>query len=155
MPALSPYSTNVFAASGLFLQALVLFRRLLAPDRQIPQFLGGPESAPPKTVGDNIVDSSGDLCKWVGVESNRSAIGARVTARYGGRVQVQELLSQASFHSASDFRLHFGLRQAEAADLEIRWPNRNKENVVQVAANHLVVIREGGGVVRKERFPNA
>ena len=43
------------------------------------------------------------------IASNRSAIGARVTARYGGRVQVQELMSQSSFLSVNDKRLHFGL----------------------------------------------
>src|SRR4029077_1553151 len=37
--------------------------------------------------------------KLVGVKSNRGAIGARVTARYGGRVQAQEVLSQSSFYS--------------------------------------------------------
>src|SRR5205085_11524955 len=54
--------------------------------------------------------------KLIGVRSNRGAIGARVTARYGGRVQAQEVLSQSSFYSVNDFRLHFGLGQAETAD---------------------------------------
>jgi hypothetical protein len=45
--------------------------------------------------------------KLIGVESNRSAIGARVVAHYGGKLQVQEVLSQASFYSANDLRLHF------------------------------------------------
>ena len=102
-------------------------------------------------------DVSGDnrwlKVKLTGVESNRSAIGARVTAKYGGKVQVQEVLSQSSFYSASDFRLHFGLGQADAADLEIRWPNGKRETVARAPANHLVVIREGSGVVKKERFP--
>lgn len=90
--------------------------------------------------------------KLIGVESNRSAIGARVTLRYGGKTQTQEVLSQSSFYSASDFRLHFGLGKADAADVELRWPNGKKEAVAQVPANHLVVIREGSGVVRKERL---
>ena len=50
--------------------------------------------------------------KLIGVKSNRSAIGARVTARYGSRVQAQEVLSQSSFYSANDLRLHFGLGTA-------------------------------------------
>ena len=50
--------------------------------------------------------------KLVGVKSNRSAIGARVTAHYGGKIQAQEVLSQASFYSANDLRLHFGLGAA-------------------------------------------
>jgi len=57
-----------------------------------------------------------------GTKSNRSAIGSRVLARYGGKVQVQEVLSGSSFISANDPRLHFGLGLATAADIEIHWP---------------------------------
>ncbi len=69
---------------------------------------------------------------WLKVElqatvSNRSAIGARVTARYGGRVQVQELMSQSSFLSVNDKRLHFGLGTETAVDVEVRWPNGGKQ----------------------------
>jgi hypothetical protein len=90
--------------------------------------------------------------KLVGVKSNRSAIGARVTAHYGGKIQAQEVLSQASFYSANDRRLHFGLGAASKADLEVRWPNGNKERVENVPADRLVVIQEGAGVVREDRF---
>jgi hypothetical protein len=90
--------------------------------------------------------------KLVGVKSNRSAIGGRVTAHYGGKVQAQEVLSQSSFYSASDRRLHFGLGAATRADLEIRWPNGNRERVENVLADRLVVIREGAGIVQADRF---
>jgi enediyne biosynthesis protein E4 len=85
--------------------------------------------------------------KLVGVVSNRSAIGGRVTARYGGKVQAQEVLSQSGFLSVSDSRLHFGLGAAEFADLEIRWPNGRKESVAKVPADRLVVIKEGAGII--------
>jgi enediyne biosynthesis protein E4 len=87
--------------------------------------------------------------KLVGVNSNRSAIGARVIARYGGRQQVQEVLSQCSFYSANDSRLHFGLGAAKMADLEIRWPNGERESVGGVSADQLVVVREGLGIVQR------
>jgi hypothetical protein len=93
--------------------------------------------------------------KLTGVKSNRGAIGARVTARYGGRVQAQEVLGQSSFYSASDSRLHFGLGAAAKADLVIRWPNGNQESVNQVDADQLVFIREGSGIVKKEKFTPA
>ena len=35
------------------------------------------------------------------------------------------------------------------ADLEIRWPNGNRERVANVAADRLVVIREGAGIVKE------
>ncbi len=90
--------------------------------------------------------------KLIGTKSNRSAIGARVTAHYGGKIQAQEVLSQASFYSANDLRLHFGLGAAEKVDLDIRWPNSGNERISNVAADHLVIVREGAGIVRTEVF---
>jgi hypothetical protein len=88
-----------------------------------------------------------------GVKSNRSAIGARVTVRYGEKQQAQEVLAQSSYLSVCDRRLHFGLGAAASASIEIRWPNGNEETVSNVAANQLVVIREGSGIVSSQRFP--
>ena len=75
-----------------------------------------------------------------------------MTARYGDRTQAQEVTAQSSFYSANDRRLHFGLGAATSADLTIRWPNGAMETVRNVAADQLVVIREGAGVVRKQKF---
>ncbi|HKE24811.1 MAG TPA: CRTAC1 family protein [Bryobacteraceae bacterium] len=90
--------------------------------------------------------------KLIGVKSNRGAVGARVTAHYGGKMQAQEVLSQSSFYSASDSRLHFGLGATISADLEIRWPSGAKESLKHVPADHLVVVREGAGIVKRVRF---
>ena len=62
--------------------------------------------------------------KLVGTKSNRSAIGARVLARYSGRTQAQEVLSQSSYYSCNDSRLHFGLGQATTVDLVIGSAHR-------------------------------
>ena len=91
--------------------------------------------------------------KLIGVKSNRSAVGARVTARYAGKLQVQEVLSQSSFYSANDSRVHFGLGTSVAADLEIRWPNGETESLANVGADQLVFVKEGSGIVKQERFP--
>ena len=90
--------------------------------------------------------------KLIGVKSNRGAVGGRVTAHYGVTVQAQEVLSQSSFYSASDSRLHFGLGAATFADLEIRWPNGGRESLKKVPADHLVVVKEGSGIVKRVRF---
>ncbi len=87
-----------------------------------------------------------------GVESNRSAIGARVTVRYGGKIQAQEVLSQSSYLSVNDSRLHFGLGAAAAADVEVRWPLGRVERFAGVAADQLIVVKEGAGIVRSEKF---
>ncbi len=91
--------------------------------------------------------------KLVGTESNRSAIGATVIAEYDGRRQAQAVLSQSSFHSANDSRLHFGLGEAKSADLEIRWPTGKSEAFAGVKANALVRIEEGAGIVSREGWP--
>lgn len=82
-----------------------------------------------------------------GVKSNRSAIGARVLVRYGGKVQAQTVLSQSSFYSCNDPRLHFGLGSFAIADIEIFWPNGLRERFGQLAANQLVTFKEGVGQI--------
>ncbi len=108
----------------------------------------------PPSLLRNDVSGGGHWLKvlLVGTTSNRSAIGARVTARYGTRTQAQEVTAQSSFYSANDRRLHFGLGTAASADLTIRWTNGTAEKVAGVAADQLVVIREGSGIVRTEKF---
>ena len=88
--------------------------------------------------------------KLVGTKSNRSAIGGRVTARYAGKMQVLEVLGQASFYSANDLRLHFGLGNAERVDLEIRWPNGQVEKIANAPRDRLLTIKEGAGIVKND-----
>ncbi len=98
----------------------------------------------PPSLLRNDLDSSRHWLKvkLVGRSSNRSGIGARVVARYGGRQQVQERVAQSSFYSANDPRLHFGLGDAATADLEIRWPTGQVQTVRQVAADQVLVVTE-------------
>ena len=108
----------------------------------------------PPSLLRNDVSSGGHWLKvlLVGVTSNRSAIGARVTARYQNRTHAQEVMAQASFYSANDRRLHFGLGAATSADLTIRWPNGAIENLERVEADQLIVVREGSGIQRRQKF---
>jgi len=84
----------------------------------------------------------------VGTQSNRSAIGSRVIARYGGKVQAQAVMGQSSFYSVNDRRLHFGLGLSVNADLEIHWTNGLIERFASVPANQLVTIKEGKGIFK-------
>jgi enediyne biosynthesis protein E4 len=108
----------------------------------------------PPSLLRNDVTGGGHWLKVLlqGVKSNRSAIGARVTTRYGGRVQAQDVTAQSSFYSVNDRRLHFGLGPATTADLTIRWPNGETESLAGIAADQLVIIREGLGIVERQRF---
>jgi hypothetical protein len=90
-----------------------------------------------------------------GTKSNRSAIGASVLVRYSGKVQAQAVLSQSSYVSSNDPRLHFGLGAATAADIEVHWPLGAVEKYPAQAANRLVTIREGHGIVPGRPFSPA
>jgi enediyne biosynthesis protein E4 len=87
-----------------------------------------------------------------GTKSNRSAIGARILVRYGGKVQVQQVMSQSSYLSANDLRLHFGLGAATSAEIEVHWPMGTVEKFAGVKAGQLVTIREGEGIVKGRPF---
>lgn len=90
--------------------------------------------------------------KLTGVKSNRSAIGARVLVRYGGKVQAQEVLAQSSYLSVNDNRLHFGLGPVTTVDMEIRWPQGQTEKLTKVAADQLIHVTEGSGITRAQKF---
>jgi hypothetical protein len=90
--------------------------------------------------------------RLIGTKSNRSAIGARAVAHYGGKKQAQTVMSQSSFYSANDPRLHFGLGPATSADLEVHWPSGLLQKFPNVAANQLIVITEGAGIDSKRSW---
>jgi enediyne biosynthesis protein E4 len=85
--------------------------------------------------------------KLIGTKSNRSAIGAKALVSYGTKKQLQEVLSQSSFYSVNDTRLHFGLGAEKFADIEILWPSGLQEKIKAVATNQLIVVKEGAGIV--------
>ena len=94
--------------------------------------------------------------KLIGVESNRTAIGARVDVRAGTRSQSQEVHSQSSYYSVNDLRLHFGLGESDRADtLTIRWPNGRRETLENVAADRLIFVEEAKGIVKATELDNA
>src|SRR5271156_305008 len=88
-------------------------------------------------------------------KSHRSGIGGRVVVRYGGKMQAQEVMSQSSYVSANDPRLHFGLGVEKTADIDVRWPLGATDSFKNVAAGQLATIREGSdsakGSIRLER----
>jgi len=84
--------------------------------------------------------------RLVGTRSNRSAIGARVRAWAGGARQTQEVRGGGSYASQNDLRVHFGLGPAARVErLAVRWPNGLEEEWRDVAADHVLVLKEGSG----------
>jgi hypothetical protein len=87
-----------------------------------------------------------------GTKSNKSALGSRVLVHYGGKVQAQCLTSQTSFLSANDPRLHFGLGKVSTVDIDVVWPTAVKESFKGIAADQLITVREGQGIVKGRPF---
>jgi len=103
---------------------------------------------PPSLLRNDLIGKQNWIkVKLEGVKSNRSAIGARVLVRYGGKLQAQAVLSQSSFYSCNDSRLHFGLGASNRVDIEIFWPNGLHEKYPRMAAGQLVTFREGAGMI--------
>ncbi|MBM3753851.1 MAG: CRTAC1 family protein [Acidobacteria bacterium] len=84
-----------------------------------------------------------------GVASNRSAIGAVVTIESAGGKQTQAVLSQSSFLSQNDRRLHFGLGTANKVDrIIVAWLTGVTETFPAHAANATVRLKEGSSGTR-------
>ncbi|MFQ5968152.1 MAG: CRTAC1 family protein [Acidimicrobiia bacterium] len=83
--------------------------------------------------------------------SNRSAIGAQVTVKYGDHIQTRAVLAQSSFYSVDDRRLHFGLGRVDRVDLEVRWPSGAQEAYSGLDVDRLIEIHEGRGIAGSQR----
>jgi hypothetical protein len=80
-----------------------------------------------------------------GKDSNRSAIGARVTLEAAGHVQHREVISGRGYLSQSELPLTFGLGQAQnVARVTIHWPGRNagKQVLTDLQINQTHRIRQ-------------
>jgi hypothetical protein len=72
--------------------------------------------------------------KGDGVRSNRSAIGARVEVKVGGRVLQREVAGARGYLSQSEFPITVGLgKDAKVERVTIHWPGKNagKEQVLE------------------------
>jgi hypothetical protein len=87
-----------------------------------------------------------------GVESNRSAIGARIMIiDDSGRQQIDEVAGGSGFASQNSLVLHFGLDQASTIDsLVINWPNGIVQYETNISAGCNYQIREGEAPVASQ-----
>ena len=80
--------------------------------------------------------------KLIGTRSNRSAIGAEVTAEFGGAKQRQVVSGGTGFCSQNDRRLHFGLGPNRLGRVTIRWPSGTVQTVDDLTIDQRHVITE-------------
>ena len=103
----------------------------------------------PPTLLKNVPDGTNAIVlKLVGVESNRSAIGARVEVSVGQSRQAQAVAGGGSYYSQSDLALHFGLGQARKVNaVRVTWPRGLRQEWTRLDANRRYVLREGSAEV--------
>jgi hypothetical protein len=93
------------------------------------------------------------LIKTIGVKSNRSGIGARVTVVAGDLTQTDQVRSGDSYISQSDLRLGFGLeKHAKVDSIQVRWPSGTVDKITSVGVNRIITIKEGSGKVDEKEF---
>jgi len=100
---------------------------------------------PPSLLRNDYAGTNGWIeVKLEGTRSNRAGLGATVVVGAGGRRQARAVLSQASYYSHDDLRLHFGLGSATRADtVEVRWPSGTVDVLRDVPGRRVVTVREG------------
>jgi hypothetical protein len=83
--------------------------------------------------------------KLTGIQSNRSAVGARIIAITDGLKQMREI-HVGTGYSSPPLDVHFGFGQRTAIDsLIIRWPSGIIDVLTNVAVNQILSIEEGSG----------
>lgn len=142
---------DVSAAAGPALQDLQVSRGLAVGDLDGD---GGLDFVFVNNEGTAQVGiNSGPRGHWLnlwleGSSSNRSAIGAVVTARIGDRTISREVRGASSYLSQSDKRVHLGLGAATSIDeLAIAWPGGERQVLTEVAGDRFLRMVQGGAPV--------
>ncbi|MGA8043606.1 MAG: CRTAC1 family protein [Terracidiphilus sp.] len=85
----------------------------------------------------------------IGTKSNRDGIGASLKLTAGDWAHVEQAKGGTSYMSASDPRIHFGLGgQTKVDSLVITWPSGQVDKLTNLAADQIIAVKEGAGVVR-------
>lgn len=87
--------------------------------------------------------------KVIGVNSNRTGVGARIKVTTEANSQINEVRSGGSYYSQNDLRVHFGLgKTAQVKTLEVRWPSGTVDTINVPPINQVVYVKEGAGMIK-------
>jgi hypothetical protein len=99
-----------------------------------------------------LCNEGGNARHWLRVQVeggggiNRDGAGTRVRVRTAAGWQQRTISGAGSYLSYSDPRAHFGLGEALRAEVEIRWPDGRVEQIGEVPADRLLVVRRDQGI---------
>ena len=86
------------------------------------------------------------LVRLEAVHGNRFGVGAKVEVRQRGRKLLRRAHADASYLSANDIRVHFGLGEdAKIEEITVHWPSGECEAWNRIQADRIVTIRQGSG----------
>jgi len=149
--------TEVSTAAGAGFASIDVSRGMAAGDLDgdgLPDLVVTNSGGPARVLGNRTPAPGGRLViRLRGRTANRDALDARVTviplggdpARDGaaGFAQVQTVRSGSSYLSQGAVELYFGLAASNAARVEIRWPDGERQVIESVAADQLVLAIQG------------
>jgi hypothetical protein len=83
--------------------------------------------------------------KLVGVNNNRSGVGAQVLLVAGGKTQVREVQSLSGFAGQNSLIQHFGIGSSTSiTSIQVRWPSGLVQTYASPPINQLITIPEDG-----------
>jgi len=81
--------------------------------------------------------------KLVGSKSNRDGLGTRIKITTAKGVQFNHATTTVGYNSASDKKVHFGLREANIVDkIELLWPSGIRQELSNVKPDQILTVRE-------------
>ena len=80
--------------------------------------------------------------RLVGKGLNTAGIGARIEVTDGNRTQVREVSAGNNYVSHSPAEAHFGLGTSQSVDVVVYWPDGDRTELDNVAADQLVTIAQ-------------
>jgi hypothetical protein len=87
--------------------------------------------------------------RTVGTKSNRDGIGTRIILETGEARQQGWVRSGSSYCSQSDLAVTFGLgRERVARTVRLIWPSGTVDELHDVTADRVLIVREGSAIVR-------
>ncbi|MFT5285457.1 MAG: hypothetical protein ACI8TQ_001622 [Planctomycetota bacterium] len=108
-------------------------------------------NGPPSLMRNETKSSAPVVLRLVGSESNRNAVGARVTVeRKGVAPRTYRILGGTSYLSASSREIVIGLAGAKTCQVSVRWPAGGQFILTEVEAGTRVTLVEGSDAPRVE-----
>jgi hypothetical protein len=99
----------------------------------------------------SLYRNTGGTLNWIqfrltGVQSNRSAVGARLEVFSAGRRQMRQILGGEGY-KVNSFTVHFGLgSEARVDTLIVHWPSGAVQKIMGIPAGLFYDVRERDGV---------